>query len=75
MSYWHRFCICPYYSYDEKLAVHCEAGKIKFKGDVAITDYMDKYCASYEYEKCSLAKFLEEYYRRKYEEDEETEKN
>ncbi len=52
--------ICPYYKYDAEKFVSCDGGRVcLFTRDHA-NRYMDKYCASYNWEKCSLAQYITE---------------
>lgn len=71
-SYRHLYWVCPYYTFDEKLCVHCEQGsRVKFKDAKTLRQYEKDYCASMDgYMRCSIAKALE----RQYEEREEYEK-
>ena len=66
MGYTHLAWKCPFYSYDERNCVHCEQGnRVKFKDIRTIRGYERKYCASMNYEKCSIARALLDEYERK----------
>ncbi len=56
---------CPFFKWDERLCVHCESARAKFKDRETMMEYIDKYCASVQgWEKCSLAATLLRYYER-----------
>lgn len=65
-TYTHMIYKCPFFTFDERSCVHCEQGsRVKFKDIKTIRDYERKYCASMNYEGCSIARALMEEYERK----------
>lgn len=66
-SYRHLYWVCPYYTFDEKLCVHCEQGsRVKFKDTKTLAQYEREYCASMDgYLRCSIAQALEQEYEEK----------
>lgn len=66
MGYSHITWACPFFTWDEKRAVHCEAGVIRFPDRTSIQDYSRAYCANVEqWHGCSLAAALLAHYDRK----------
>lgn len=63
MHYLNNF-ICPYYSYDKKGFVKCEAGRIAFPFAAVSNGYFDNYCRSFNWQNCTLAKALNEKYEK-----------
>lgn len=63
MSYSRKIFICPYYQTNARDYVTCEGGKIKMDREM-IRKYEDRYCASYDWEKCSIAMILTEAFER-----------
>ena len=65
MGYSHITWCCPFFTWDEKKAVHCEAGVIRFPTRSAIQGYSKRYCANVEqWRGCSLAAALLAHYER-----------
>lgn len=65
MGYSNKNWRCPYFSWDEHCAVHCELGqRVRFPDDSAAAAYTYKYCCSFEYSECSIAAMLNDYYER-----------
>lgn len=63
--YSHRRWQCPYFKWDEKATIHCEAGVIRFPDRRACTQYETAFCASKDgWQYCSLSDALSEYYDR-----------
>ena len=55
---------CPFFKWDERKKVHCEGGVVALPVP-ELRRYMDRYCASLEdWEKCSFAGTLLEFYER-----------
>lgn len=54
--------VCPFFKQDARLSVYCEGGKVNFPDRRAAVTFQDRYCASYSWEMCSLAKALVEHY-------------
>lgn len=63
-SYYHRRWECPFYAWDEKLAVHCEGGVIRLPDKQAMTDYIGRYCCG-DWRRCHIARTVSAYYERK----------
>lgn len=64
MDYWHKAWTCPYFVWDEKLKIGCECGKLTFPDKKSAVDYMNCYCASHGWQKCTIAASTTEYYER-----------
>ena len=58
MSYSKRVWVCPYYRCDYPDKLSCEAGKITMHDRETLRQYAVRYCASYGWEECTLAKIL-----------------
>lgn len=66
MGYSHITWTCPFFKWDEKMAVHCEAGVARFPDRTSIQAYSRDYCANLEqWRECSLAAALLAHYDRK----------
>lgn len=52
--------ICPYYKWDSEKFVSCDGGRVCLPSRDKANRYMNKYCASYDWEHCSLAQFITE---------------
>lgn len=63
--YSHKTFICPFFKQDERLCIRCEGGKIKFPDRKAAAEFQDRYCASHQWQECSVAQALNDYYNRK----------
>ena len=65
MGYSNRTWCCPYFGWDEKLCIHCDAGRLKFPDRKAITGYAERYCGDVNgWTKCTVAQELNRYYER-----------
>ena len=65
MGYRNITWACPFFTWDEKLAIHCEAGVVRCPDGRAVNEYTDRNCASVEgWEKCTLADMLLQFYER-----------
>ena len=65
MGHSHRNWICPYFSYDEKTRVHCEAGVIRMPDVPAMLAFARTYCGNLPgWEQCPLAQSMSAYYDR-----------
>lgn len=54
---------CPYYKYDEKRLLRCEAGHLDFYSAEQKSQYIEQYCANLSgYKYCTLASSLEHLY-------------
>ena len=63
--YSHRAWACPFFTWDERLCIHCEGGVVKFKDREAIVGYIDQHCAcGVGWKECSIAIYLNSYYER-----------
>ena len=70
MGYSHITWACPYFSYDSKRVVKCEAGRINFPDREAEKEHVHKYCADPKnWRQCSLAAYMNGYYARQEEEE------
>ena len=63
MKYTSKTFLCPFYSWDEKMKIHCEGGKVLFKDRESAKEYIDRYCAG-DWRKCTVAGSLLRYYER-----------
>lgn len=58
--------ICPFYMYDDRLTLRCEAGRLDFHTVQQKADYINKYCSALDgYKFCTLAASLEKMYEAK----------
>ena len=65
-GYSNKTFACPFFKWDEKLAVHCEGGRVTFPDKEAALEYIDRYCGSPAgWRSCSVAASLLKYYERK----------
>ena len=66
MGYSNRIWTCPFFTWDERQAVHCEGGRVVFQDREAIQEYAERHCASLNgWKDCSIACSLLRYYERK----------
>ncbi len=65
MGYSHLNWKCPFFVWDERLAIHCENGRFKFADREEIKEYTRGFCASDKWKECSIAKSRLRYYERK----------
>ena len=49
---------CPFFAWDEKKTIHCEAGDIRLKDKESYGEYAARYCAG-EWKKCTMARALQ----------------
>ena len=55
-DYWHRAYICPFWAAAGKKTIKCEDGcMLCFRESCDTAEYISRYCASYDYRKCSVA--------------------
>lgn len=66
---------CPFYKHREKLTMRCEGGELRFHDGKATSEYVARYCAAEQWQKCSIAAALERYYERMDKDDEESRQN
>lgn len=65
MGYSNRTWVCPFFTFDKKLEIHCEAGVLKFQDRAAIHRFSCAYCANKEHWRdCTLAGALWAQYER-----------
>ena len=65
MGWSNKTFTCPFFSWDERQAVHCESGRVIFPDREAAGAYIDRYCASPDgWRACSMAAALLDYYER-----------
>ena len=57
--------VCPYFRCDLEGKVRCECARLMFKDLTMRNRYIESYCASYDYIKCSVAKATSDHYERK----------
>lgn len=70
MHWSRRVWMCPYYRFDDRLKVKCDAGTIKFPDRYAIVKFADDYCGNLPgWEKCPLAMCMNDYFDRMEEEE------
>ena len=62
-GYSNKTWTCPFFKYDKRLEVSCEAGRLCFPDREAVMDYARRYCAQLNgWERCTLARaLLQEY--------------
>ena len=65
MGYSNKTWICPYYIRDYKDHMSCEAGRMALPSVRATQEYMAQYCATYDWEDCSLGCALTRYFEEK----------
>ncbi len=65
-QYSNKTWVCPFYQWSKKEDIYCEGGVLKFPDWQAMSDYADKYCASFGYEGCGIAQALTEFYEREH---------
>lgn len=67
-GYSHLTWVCPFYVWDERLAVHCECGALRFPDWRARQAYTNQYCGGEDNERgwkrCTLARNQLLYYER-----------
>lgn len=65
-GYTHKSWACPFFSWDERLCVHCECGsRVRFYDQQEAGAYQDRYCASVNgWKDCTVAASLLQYYDR-----------
>lgn len=56
---------CPFYTWSERLGVHCEGGRLRFPDKDAADEYANRYCAENSgWKNCTVARALLRYYER-----------
>lgn len=64
-DYWHRNYICPFWEGSESKKIRCEGGcRLLFPESAETADYIGRYCASFDYARCTLAAAKLRYYDR-----------
>ena len=64
-DYWHKAYVCPFWEAAGKRTIRCEDGCVLcFPESRDTADYIGRYCASYEYGKCSIAEAKTRYFDR-----------
>lgn len=53
---------CPFYTSNAVGEVRCEGGRINFINKELSEEYFDSFCASYDWQKCSIASSLVRFY-------------
>lgn len=63
MGYSNKTFVCPFFSWDERLCIHCEGGRIRFPDRQTAGEYIDQHCASVDgWRSCTVARMLETFY-------------
>lgn len=63
--YFPKLFICPYYTWDDRLSVHCEGGKISFHDTESANAYKENFCTCQSgWKKCTVSLYLTKYYDR-----------
>ena len=64
-DYWHREYICPFWQAAGKKTIRCEGECVlAFPERRETSDYIARYCASFDYVRCSIAAAKLRYYER-----------
>lgn len=64
-GYSNRTWACPFFTWDERLCIHCEGGRVCFRDKPEAAEYTARYCASPKgWKDCTLACSLLKYYDR-----------
>lgn len=64
-GYSHKNWCCPFFTWDERLAFHCEGGKLEFPDWESRAAYADAYCAHVkDWKSCTVAASLLAFYDR-----------
>ena len=65
-GYSHQSWSCPFFVWDERLAVHCECGRLRFPDWEARSEYTNAYCAgdATSWKRCTAARNMLLYYER-----------
>lgn len=64
-EYNHYNWVCPYYIWNQKNDVHCEACVLKFKDSEQKRDFAFRYCCNLDnWTRCTMADSLNEFYER-----------
>lgn len=65
LGYSHLSWACPYFSYDAKRVIKCEAGRITFPDRQAEREHTHNFCADIDgWKRCTLAALMSDYYER-----------
>ena len=58
-----RTWTCPFFLWEQKLAIHCEGGQIRFVDHAERLGYITEYCASVKgWQNCSIAQQISKRY-------------
>ncbi len=64
-GYSHKYWSCPFFVWDERLAVHCEGGRLRFPDWEAAETFTGRFCAGdMGWKNCTVARNLLLYYER-----------
>lgn len=64
-DYWRMNYVCPFLEAADRTCIQCEGGcLLQFPDGQETKAYMERYCASFGYRACTLAKAKEEYFLR-----------
>ena len=59
----HKYWVCPFFKWDGRQEISCDAGRIRFPTKDSANAYMDGYCAcNKNWQNCTLAAALLKYY-------------
>lgn len=59
----HKYWVCPFFKWDGKMEISCEAGRVQFPTKDSANEYMNAYCAcDTNWKGCTLAAALLKYY-------------
>ncbi len=56
--------ICPYFLKDRGGYTYCEVCRFKFKGSQMRKNFLNRYCASFDYKSCPIAALTDTYYEK-----------
>jgi len=61
----HKYWACPFFKWDGKQEISCEAGRVRLPDADSANAYMNAFCAdSSNWKRCSLAAALMDYYEK-----------
>ena len=65
--------ICPFYTSEDPFVIRCEAGTIRFPTRKSMSAYRKRFCGGFDYEDCTIAWMLSEFYEEGVEREDDTE--
>lgn len=64
-GYSNKTWTCPFFTWDERLAVHCEGGHIIFRDREEAVEYINRHCGCMDgWKDCTLARSKLRFYER-----------